>query len=139
MKSGVFETMTIRQGAKTILVVEDREPVRLFVSTALQRSGYLTLVAASGEEAIQAARCYRGPIELLLSDLQMPGMSGIEVGRKIVGGRPEMRMLIMTGADLSVVRVDRGWRLLEKPFTAGQLLEAVASILRDDRAIVHHA
>src|SRR5690242_5331309 len=126
--SDASKTLVRQEEIKTILVVDDQEPVRSFVTTILERRGYLTLIAASGEDAIEIAQGHAGRIDMLVSDLQMLGMSGIEAGLKLTAARPGMRVLLMSGADPSDVRLPYGWEFLAKPFTPSELLNAITNI-----------
>jgi DNA-binding NtrC family response regulator len=128
-----------QQEKKTALVVDDQEPVRMFVAGVLVRAGFATLVADCAEQAIETAHAHRGLIDVVVSDLQMPGMSGIEGSRELVRHRPALKVLIMTGADLASVKVDSGWLLIGKPFTSDRLLAAVSTILNDEIVAAHHA
>jgi CheY-like chemotaxis protein len=131
------ETATKPLKAKTILVVDDQEAVRLFVAHVLGRSGYTTLIAETGEEAIEIADQRDWLVDVVVSDLQMPGLSGLDVGHELSRRSPEIRVLIMTAADLSDVKVDRGWGLLGKPFTGQQLIDAVRHALNGHAAVLY--
>src|SRR6266511_2963334 len=85
------------EGSETILLVEDDDDVRAFVKDVLERHGYRVLVAALPSEAIAIAAGCAGEIELLLTDVVMPEMSGRELSEKLTAGRPTMRTLYMSG------------------------------------------
>ncbi len=116
----------------TILVVEDDSGVRRFASRVLETAGYRVLTAPDGATAIEKSS--EGPVQLLLTDVVMPGMSGREVARNLVAAQPGMRVLYMSGHADKVIVHDRvlepNVELLVKPFTSDALLEAV------DRAMV---
>jgi CheY-like chemotaxis protein len=118
------------RGAETILLVEDDPLVRRILCETLQTNGYTVLEASDGAEAIEIARkpC---PIDLLLSDVVLPNVNGIEVARTIAADRPALRVVLMSGyADdvLSPYGLDaQDAVLLHKPFTEERLL----SVLRD--------
>jgi two-component system cell cycle sensor histidine kinase/response regulator CckA len=113
-------------GNETILLVEDESGVRAFVKTALQRFGYHVVEADSAEAALRLLQMYDAPIDLLLTDVGLPGMDGRELAATIALGRPDARVLFMSGyapslsAGLSAL--DEQIYLIEKPFTALALL-----------------
>ncbi|MGM0576226.1 MAG: PAS domain S-box protein [Myxococcota bacterium] len=116
-------------GGRTVLVAEDQAPVRTLVRHVLEHRGYLVLEAGDGVEALQIAEAHEGPIDLLLTDVVMPRMGGIELARRLADARPKTGLLFMSGypADaLKQHRVDASeLRLLAKPFTPSDLLQAV--------------
>jgi PAS domain S-box-containing protein len=118
-------------GTETILVTEDQDNVRKLVSRMLRGFGYHVLEAANGGEALEAASAHAGPIDLLVTDLVMPEMSGRELGAELKRRRPEIRVLYMSGYTGNVVAqrglLEEGVAFIEKPFTA----ESLASKVRD--------
>jgi CheY-like chemotaxis protein len=114
---------------KTILIVDDDPLVLKVVSTALAVGNYDILNAWNGPEAIRQAREHGGTIHLLLSDFQMPGMTGIELATSICKERPEMRVLLMSGFDGGMLILNEGWHFLAKPFIPSQLRAIVANLL----------
>jgi two-component system, cell cycle sensor histidine kinase and response regulator CckA len=127
-------------GTETVLVAEDDDLVRGLTTHVLRRNGYEVLEAASGEEALVLADRHAGPIQLLVSDVVMPRMSGRVLADRLRGQRPDLRVLLMSGhppdalLEHGVDNPDES--LLEKPFGAGTLLERVRSLL--DRAQRSH-
>jgi len=118
----------------TVLVVEDELPVRRIVVLSLRGGGYDVIEAARPEAAIELANRHPGPIDLLLTDVVMPGMSGRHLSEIIVAKRPELRVLYVSGytEDAIVDRgvLDPGVHFLQKPFSGSGLLEVVARVLR---------
>lgn len=119
---------------KTVLVIDDQEIVRYFVTSILERAGYQTLIASGGGGALAIAEKCEGPLDMVLTDLQMPGMSGIDVGRKLTAVRPGIRVLVMTAADTTAMKLPSGWSLIAKPFTPKQLLVAISDALANRMA-----
>jgi PAS domain S-box-containing protein len=120
-----------RQGrGETLLVVEDEDSVRQLAARLLRDSGYEVIEAAGGEEALEALD--GGPVDLLLTDVVMSGMSGRELAERLTASRPELPVLFMSGyTDDVVVRhgVARDGRsFLPKPFTRETLLRAVSEV-----------
>lgn len=120
-------------GMETILVAEDEPDLRELTRIFLEGYGYKVLTAASAELAIQAAQNYSGHIHLLLTDVIMPGMSGRQLAEKIQLGRPDTRIVYMTGyTDDMVVQhkvLEPGVQLLQKPFTKSDLALKVRATL----------
>jgi CheY-like chemotaxis protein len=118
---------------RTILVVDDEPEVRRLVSAMVSRHGYNVLNADSGEAAVAEYERHNAPIDLLLTDVVAPGMSGPMLADKLAEKQPGLRVLFMSGYDnTSVVQryvVERGYDLLHKPFTAEELAAKVAEML----------
>lgn len=122
-------TLTSPKLRNTILVVDDDSEIRAFVSGLLVQSGYAVLMAASGEAAIHQSRDYQGKIHLLLSDIDMPEMTGIQLGAKIYLERPDIEVMLMSGGAAEVFVLPGGWYFLPKPFVPLRLLDNISTIL----------
>jgi PAS domain S-box-containing protein len=119
-------------GGAAILVVEDDPLVRSVTVRALRSAGHDVLVAGNGDEALALAARRAAPIDLVVTDVVMPGLSGPEVVAALQAARPGLRALFVSGypADaLARRRVLAGVELLAKPFTAASLLERVRTLL----------
>jgi signal transduction histidine kinase len=125
--------VAVEEGARTLLVVEDEGAVRELVRTALTRAGYRVLAARDGEEALTRAAAHAGRIDLLLTDVVMPGLNGRELALRFRQARPDARVLFMSGFASDVIAADGGLlgdsELLMKPFTPDELLSSVRSAL----------
>lgn len=120
------------RGRETILVVEDEDAVRQVTCTILEKRGYQILVASTGDEALQLALQYRGPIHLLLTDVVMPGMSGRDLAERLGPLRPETRVLFVSGYTSDAVvhhGVEEGVPFLQKPFAPDSLAVKVREVL----------
>ena len=116
-----------RRGAETVLVVEDEEGGRALVSEILRERGYTVLAAKDGEDALSVAERWTSPIDLLLTDVVMPGPSGPELAERLSAARPATRVLYMTGySDVPATECNP---LLQKPFTPLSLTRAVQEAL----------
>ena len=113
--------------AATILLVEDESALREIAHKVLARDGYRVLVAADAEDALTLAASAPFPIDLLLTDVVMPGMNGPKLARELKSTRPAMRVLLMSGyaGDDLTGELRPGERFLRKPFTPYVLLENV--------------
>ncbi|MDQ3023202.1 MAG: PAS domain S-box protein [bacterium] len=127
------EIVVSRGGTETILLVEDDSQVRRVALVLLQEQGYTVLVANGGGEAVELARHHPGHIDLLLTDLIMPEMSGRQVAEAIVPLLPDVKVLYMSGyTDDAVVRhglVTDSVSFLQKPFTSTSLPAKVRQVL----------
>lgn len=117
----------------TILLVEDSDVVRDVVANMLEGGGLTVLQASGGEEALALARRGETPIDLLLTDIVMPEMSGVELADRMERERPDVRILFMTGYAEEVV-VNEGIlgkhrECIGKPFTQEQITKRVRKIL----------
>src|SRR5437588_3428761 len=120
-------------GCETVLVVEDQEEVRRLTRRILEGRGYRVLVAASGPEALRLAEHQAGGIDLLVTDVVMPGMSGRELGLLLGPARPRMKVLYVSGyTDESIVHhgvLEPGVAFMQKPFSAEGLARKVREVL----------
>jgi len=121
------------RGAETILLVEDDEALRKLIRQTLSERGFTILEAANGPEALQHARQRPGKIDLLLSDVVMPEMSGPQVADGIVALNPKVKVLFMSGypdfAAKNEELLKDGRRFLQKPYTIADLASAVRKTL----------
>jgi CheY-like chemotaxis protein len=120
-------------GTETILIAEDEPDLRELARIFLEGYGYKVLEAASAEQAIEMADICTGPIDLLLTDVIMPGMSGSQLAENILSKRPQTKIVYMTGyTDDMVVQhkvLKPGVKLLQKPFARADLALKVRSTL----------
>ena len=118
---------------ETILLVEDAQPLCELAREILESNGYTVLEAANGADAIQVAKNHLGPINLLLSDVVMPGMDGRKLADLMVHIHPDIKVLYMSGFTDDIIinhgALDSGVELLEKPFTKAHLLRKVRDVL----------
>ena len=127
-----MDTSEFNGGSETILVVEDAETIRKMVCAMLKQSGYRTLEAGDGSEALDLFQTAPQAIHLILTDVVMPGMGGVELSRRVARIRPDLRLIFMSGfSDNPVVTdVERSAALfLAKPFTTAALLDKVREAL----------
>lgn len=122
-----------RQDQKTIFIVDDDAAVRSCVSELLADKAYHILTWGTGEEALLQSKAYKGEIHLLLSDFQMPGMSGVELATAMTADRPQLKVLLMSGFPEGMLVLNEGWHFLAKPFIASQLRALVAGLACPDR------
>jgi two-component system, cell cycle sensor histidine kinase and response regulator CckA len=120
-------------GSETILVVEDEESVRSYTVAVLRRYGYRVIEASDGDAAIAIAGQHSGQIQLLLTDVIMPGMNGKALSEKLKESYPDLKVLLTSGytADAFADRgvIDPGDVLLHKPFAPAELAVKVREVL----------
>jgi signal transduction histidine kinase len=133
----VIETTTREVDSATVLVVEDETAVRRLVERILWGNGYTILSASSGQEALEFVTKYGFDIDLLITDVVMPGISGIELATRLTELRQNVGVLYMSGYSEDIVGrhgMDGTEPLLQKPFTAEELKDAVRKMLVTDKA-----
>jgi PAS domain S-box-containing protein len=136
----VAEAVTVRSatsGSETILLVEDNAAVRAFARRVLGAQGYTVLEAASGTEALSLAASQNGSLDLLVTDVVMPGMQGHQLAGQLRADRPDLRVLYVSGFTEKSV-ISRGILgqevvFLPKPFTAEALGHAVRDAIDEPR------
>src|SRR6185312_12810924 len=122
-------------GQATVLLAEDEAIVRRLVAEVLRRAGYKVIETVDGAMALEAARQAREPIHLLISDVAMPTMSGLELARCIAQQHPQIRILLMSGYSdpraIADLQDQHGLAYLRKPFAPKVLMQQVASLLAE--------
>jgi two-component system, cell cycle sensor histidine kinase and response regulator CckA len=120
-------------GTETILLVEDEESVRQLVRDTLEAKGYNVVDAENGEAGLAAAARHRGNIDLVITDVVMPGLGGREMVERLSVTRPEAKVLFLSGytedAILSEGSLQSGTAFLQKPFTLQNLSRKVREVL----------
>ena len=119
-------------GTETILLVEDEEALRRITWQLLEQGGYRVLSAEDSDRALELAKEHAGPIDLLLTDVVMPGLSGPQLAKQVAELRPEVKVLFVSGyADRAFAHhgVAAGMALLEKPYSGANLLRTVREVL----------
>jgi PAS domain S-box-containing protein len=121
------------RGKETILLVEDEVTLRRLASQYLEMQGYKILEAQDGAAALQIVSGHQGPIDLLLTDVIMPGMNGRQLARHVAAQLPDIRVLYMSGYAENAIShngmLDAGINLLQKPFGLPALKDKVREIL----------
>ena len=124
---------TVAGGLETVLIAEDDPAVREVVSAVLSQKGYRLLRAPDGQTALELAQAQPGEIQLLVTDLVMPGMTGRELAEALAAARPGLKVLYMSGyTDDAVVRhgvLEAGMPYLQKPFAPEALARKVRELL----------
>jgi two-component system cell cycle sensor histidine kinase/response regulator CckA len=126
-------------GVGVVLMVEDEPSVREFARRVLDRAGHTLLTAGNGDEALEVAAAWQGPIDVLLTDIVMPGMHGPILAARLLKVRPDVRVIFMSGyAEDSIPALDRlatPAAFLAKPFSTAILADAIGREVARARAL----
>jgi two-component system, cell cycle sensor histidine kinase and response regulator CckA len=115
---------------ETILVVDDNESVLQVVTTILTAENFRVLSANNGPAAIKLAEETTETIDMLLSDVEMPHMSGPDLGEALKKARPDMHVMLMSGGpNGNLLVLNYGWAYIQKPFVAMKLVQMVNDVL----------
>ncbi len=122
----------LRGGGERILVVEDEEGVRSLVDKMLTRSGYEVLSAADAREAFAIFEQQEEPVDLLFSDVVLPGENGVLLAERLLAARPGLPVLLASGYHEDEYRREideQGYRFLQKPYSLPELMQAIRELL----------
>ncbi len=128
----MLESQTVQKGnsecGRAVLVVDDEDAIRNLVCEILKSQGYRVLSASNAEEALRLADAST-PIDLLLTDVTLPGINGIDLSQRLTDSRPGLKTLVMSGW-MDIVNDEMNAKNLQiavvhKPFTVGALMDAV--------------
>jgi two-component system, cell cycle sensor histidine kinase and response regulator CckA len=122
----------------TILWADDDGSFRELVARLLHRCGYHVILAQDGKDALQKASEFDGTIQLLLSDIDMPGMTGIELAIQINQLRPNTKILLISGLDHGMLALNNGWQFFPKPFELDMLRDRIRDFLSEQHSIAAH-
>jgi two-component system cell cycle sensor histidine kinase/response regulator CckA len=125
----VLDILTLK--LETILVVDNNDVILNVVVQLLERANFQVLSAGDGPDAIEVAKETKGRIDLLLSDVDMPLMSGPDLGLALKKARPDLRVMLMSGGqDGNLLVLNYGWAFIQKPFVAARLVQMIIEVLR---------
>jgi CheY-like chemotaxis protein len=123
----------VKGGSETILLVENHYELRVLSAKILRASGYTVWEADSPEHAIELARYSGARVDLILTDVALPGLGGIELAERVKSTHPEIKILFMSGRREHItVPLDpaaHGFACLEKPFNPDNLISKVREVL----------
>lgn len=122
-------------GSETVLLVEDEEGIRKIIRLALEKQGYTVIEAGNGQEALAAAESHAGVIEIVLTDMILPVMSGRQLSKLLIARYPGIKVIYMTGyTDNAILRQGLNHdspALLQKPFSMAELIQKVQAVLSE--------
>jgi two-component system cell cycle sensor histidine kinase/response regulator CckA len=123
----------LRKATETILLVEDEEVLRKLVSQILALKGYRVIEAHNGNHAVELCAQYEETIHLIITDVIMPQMDGVELAKRLLAMRPELKLLFMTGYTSDIIlhhgMLEKDLALLQKPFSPDALIDKVCEVL----------
>jgi CheY-like chemotaxis protein len=131
---------SMRGGHETIMVVEDNHALRNMIKRTLRLKGYSVYAQAGGEEALAFLRAHKDEVHILLADLVLPDMDGVELAGRAKSLRPGLKVAYMSGyvgSLMTMAGVLRDSVLIEKPFTPERLLGNIRKLLDCGRAVKH--
>lgn len=122
---------------ETVVLIDDDETVRAAMRRVLERQGYGVLEANDGDEALEFLTGYDGPIDLVITDVVMPGLTGRALLERLAAGRSPFKVLLVSGyPDYALARGglrELGVEFLEKPFEVADFVRTVRGLLDDER------
>ena len=124
--------MSVNLTAKleTILVVDDNDTILKLVVEILNQANFRVLSAGNGAEAIELSTETQGRIDLLLSDVDMPVMSGPDLGLELKKTRPDLHVMLMSGGENgNLLVLNYGWAFIQKPFVSVKLVQMILDVL----------
>ena len=123
----------VKRGAETIMVVEDNEMVRSLAEAMLQDLGYRVIVAETPDRCLELLNTSKAAIDLLVTDVVMPGMNGKDLIERLRLSEPELKVLFMSGYSRNIIThngvFNEGVNFIQKPFTMSSLSEKVRQAL----------
>jgi two-component system, cell cycle sensor histidine kinase and response regulator CckA len=121
------------RGKETILIAEDEDAIRMVATRVLERAGYTVVSAASGELALEQLATYEGTINMLMTDLVMPGMTGLQLAHEVRRLYPTLKVLFASGYSADAAEGNlaefEGWNFIAKPYGVKELAAEVRRIL----------
>jgi CheY-like chemotaxis protein len=130
----------LTRGTETVLVVDDEPSIRKLLIETLQPLGYKVLDAPSGEDAVKVSDAYPGTIHLLVTDVIMQGVNGVQLAEALLQHRPHIKVIFVSGyTDDAIIQqdvVDKKMALLQKPLTPVLLTNKIREMLGQDRGTV---
>jgi two-component system cell cycle sensor histidine kinase/response regulator CckA len=124
---------SVRAARPVVVVVDDEQLVLSVMTRVLEKAGYTVLTAHDGEHALAVMQAYHARVDLIVTDIVMPRMDGLELVALLHGAYPSLRALLVSGKTQYVVdnrhRMDDDTRFLAKPFTPTEFLDSVNAIL----------
>jgi two-component system cell cycle sensor histidine kinase/response regulator CckA len=125
--------LPLRKFLETILVVDDNETVLSIVVKILEVENFQVLSANSGPAALELAKQTDRKIDLLLTDVDMPEMTGPDLGEALKNSRPDIHVMLMSGGDNgNLLVLNYGWAFVQKPFVATKLVQMIKDVLHSE-------
>jgi DNA-binding NtrC family response regulator len=115
---------------RTVLLADDEPSVRVVVEKILRAAGYQVIASESGAQATDMAGKHHGGIDVLISDIIMPGVNGVELAKSVQKSRPDTKVLLISGYFPDGIEFLDGWKFLRKPFSPSVLTATLENLLQ---------
>ncbi len=116
---------------RTIVLAESGHRLRQSISVSLRAGGYSVIEAGSGQEATQKVLRFNAPVQVLLANVEMPDMMGIDLAQRLTLVRPNIKTILLFKLDSGMLIFGRGWQFLPAPFESAMLKSRIQDLLRD--------
>lgn len=130
---GNIQAEPVASGYETILLVEDEPAILAMTTTMLERLGYTVLAASTPTEGLDLAKEHHSEINLILTDVIMPEMNGLDLAERLMSLNPDMKTLFMSGYTANIIAhhgvLDKGVAFIEKPFSRRDLASKLREVL----------
>jgi len=113
-----------------VLLAEHDPVIRVMLEKLLKQGGYDLLVVDDGQQALQKSDEHKGRIDILVADVQMPGMTGVDLAREMRKAREELRFILLSASEQGLLVLDSTWHFLQKPFLPKALLERIVDVIK---------
>lgn len=113
-----------------VLLAEHEPAVRSMLEKLLKQGGYDLLVAEDGQEALQKSDEHKGRVDVLVADVQLPGMTGVDLAKEMRRARPDLRIMLLSPSVQGLLVLDSTWHFLQKPFLPKALLERIVDVIK---------
>jgi CheY-like chemotaxis protein len=113
-----------------VLLAEHDPDIRVMLERLLKQGGYDLLVVEDGQQALQKSEEHKGRIDILVADIQMPGMTGADLATEIRRTRQDLRIVLLSPSVQGLLVLDSTWHFLQKPFLPKALLERIVDVIK---------
>jgi DNA-binding response OmpR family regulator len=113
-----------------VLLAEHDPDIRIMLEKLLKQGGYDLVVVEDGQQALQKSDEHKGRIDILLADVQMPGMTGVDLATEMRKARSDLRIILLSASAQGLLVLDSTWHFLQKPFLPKALLERVVDVIK---------
>ncbi|HLN00060.1 MAG TPA: response regulator [Bryobacteraceae bacterium] len=113
-----------------VLLAEHDPDIRIMLEKLLKQGGYDLLVVEDGQQALQKSEEHKGRIDILVADIQMPGMTGADLAKEMRRTRQDLRIVLLSPTLQGLLVLDSTWHFLQKPFLPKALLERIVDVIK---------
>jgi DNA-binding response OmpR family regulator len=113
-----------------VLLSEEDPVVRVMLEKLLKQGGYDLVIAEDGQAALQKADEHKGRVDILVADVQMTGMTGVDLAQEMRKSRPDLRVILLSACSQGLLVLDSTWHFIQKPFLPKALLERIVDAVK---------